>query len=162
MLRLTAAPARLDRVATTLAEHAELAFVAATTNLMANALCTDPAAVHRYPTHGLDSAERIHTIETAPALRTVKATGPLTIADGHQTSSTPAGTAVGRHPAGKSASRSRSPRPAYLPRRTPAAIYPPGSMRESLRLDDDTARHRPPCFQAPHHTTVERPGSCRP
>jgi DNA-binding Lrp family transcriptional regulator len=49
LLWMSVIPARLDRVAKTLAEHAELAFVAATTgptNLVAHALCPDPAALH--------------------------------------------------------------------------------------------------------------------
>ncbi|MEV8630939.1 AsnC family transcriptional regulator [Streptosporangium sp. NPDC051023] len=83
LLWMSVAPSHLDRVATALARHAELAFVAATTgstNLVANALCADPAALHRYLTQGLGSVEAIHTIETAPVLRTVKATGPMTAA----------------------------------------------------------------------------------
>ncbi|MEV0621789.1 AsnC family transcriptional regulator [Nonomuraea sp. NPDC050404] len=82
LLWMSVAPMHLDRIATALARHAELAFVAATTgstNLVANALCTDPAALHRYLTQGLGSVEGMHTIETAPVLRTVKATGPTTI-----------------------------------------------------------------------------------
>ncbi|MFC4112029.1 Lrp/AsnC family transcriptional regulator [Nonomuraea zeae] len=85
LLWMSVAPAHLDRVATTLAGHAELAFVAATTgstNLTANALCTDPAALHRYLTQGLGSVGGIHTIETAPVLRTVKATAPMTMVVG--------------------------------------------------------------------------------
>lgn len=85
LLWMSVAPMHLDRVATALAGHAELAFVAATTgstNLVANALCADPAALHRYLTQGLGSVEAIHTIETAPVLRTVKATGPVTTVGG--------------------------------------------------------------------------------
>ncbi|SPL88090.1 Transcriptional regulator, AsnC family [[Actinomadura] parvosata subsp. kistnae] len=71
LLWMSVAPAHLDRVATT-----------GSTNLMANALCTDPAALHRYLTQGLGLAEAIHTIETASVLRTVKAIGPMTIGGG--------------------------------------------------------------------------------
>jgi DNA-binding Lrp family transcriptional regulator len=55
-LWMAVAPAELDQVATTLATHDELAVVAATTgptNLIAHALCPDPAALHRYLTHRL-------------------------------------------------------------------------------------------------------------
>ncbi|MEU9118397.1 Lrp/AsnC family transcriptional regulator [Streptomyces sp. NPDC048506] len=80
MLWMTVTPARLDRVATALAEHEELAFVAATTgrtNVVAHALCPDPAALHRYLTQRLGDHGAILTLETAPVLRTVKGAGPL-------------------------------------------------------------------------------------
>ncbi|MEU5210343.1 AsnC family transcriptional regulator [Streptomyces sp. NPDC020742] len=80
MLWMAVAPARLDRVATALAGHAELAFVAATTgrtNVVAQALCPDPAALHRYLTGRLGGQAAIHTLETAPVLRTVKGAGPI-------------------------------------------------------------------------------------
>jgi len=69
------APADLVRVATVLAGHDELAFVAATTgrtNLVAQALCPDTAALHRYLVHRLGALDAIYTLETAPVLRTVK------------------------------------------------------------------------------------------
>lgn len=74
-------PADLDEVATTLATHEELAVVVATTgptNLAAQALCPDPAALHRYLTHRLGALRAIHTVHTAPVLEIVKAVGPLT------------------------------------------------------------------------------------
>jgi DNA-binding Lrp family transcriptional regulator len=80
-LWMAVAPADLDRVATALATHDELAVVAATTgqtNLIAHALCPDPAALHRYLTHRLGALPAIHTLHTAPVLETLKATGPLT------------------------------------------------------------------------------------
>ncbi|GAB7032035.1 Lrp/AsnC family transcriptional regulator [Streptomyces sp. NPDC021749] len=80
LLWMTVAPARLEQVATALARHDELAFVAATTgrtNVVAHALCPDPAALHHYLTHRLGGQRAIHALETAPVLRTVKAAGPL-------------------------------------------------------------------------------------
>ncbi|MEV6446581.1 AsnC family transcriptional regulator [Amycolatopsis sp. NPDC051716] len=76
LLWMAVAPARLDRVARTLATHPELALVAATTgpaNLVAQALCPDAAALHHYLTHRLGALDAIRTLETAPVLRTVKA-----------------------------------------------------------------------------------------
>ncbi|WP_030415944.1 Lrp/AsnC family transcriptional regulator [Streptomyces sp. NRRL S-1448] len=82
LLWMTVAPARLEQVATALARHEELAFVAATTgrtNVVAHALCPDPAALHHYLTHRLGGQRAIHALETAPVLRTVKAAGPLNL-----------------------------------------------------------------------------------
>jgi DNA-binding Lrp family transcriptional regulator len=73
-------PGQLAEVATILAGHGELAFVAATTgptNLVAHALCPDPAALHRYLTERLGSLAAIRTLETAPVLRTVKSASPV-------------------------------------------------------------------------------------
>ena len=81
LLWMSVAPARLDRVARALAGHGELAFVAATTgatNLVAQSVCAGPAALHTYLTRRLALLPGIHTLETAPVLRTVKAAGPLT------------------------------------------------------------------------------------
>ncbi|MGW1375742.1 Lrp/AsnC family transcriptional regulator [Streptomyces sp. NPDC002446] len=80
LLWLTVAPTHLDEVATALARHDELAFVAATTgrtNVVAHALCPGPAALHHYLTRRLGGHRAIHTLETAPVLRTVKGAGPL-------------------------------------------------------------------------------------
>ncbi|GAA1677260.1 Lrp/AsnC family transcriptional regulator [Fodinicola feengrottensis] len=80
LLWMAVTPAHLDEVAHTLAGHDELAFVAATTgrtNLVAQALCPDPGSLHYYLTHRLGALDAIHTLETAPVLRTVKAAGPL-------------------------------------------------------------------------------------
>ncbi|GAU67895.1 putative AsnC family transcriptional regulator [Streptomyces sp. NBRC 110611] len=80
LLWLTVAPTHLERVATSLARHDELAFVAATTgrtNVVAHALCPDPAALHHYLTRRLGSHDAIHALETAPVLRTVKGAGLL-------------------------------------------------------------------------------------
>ncbi|MBT2225599.1 AsnC family transcriptional regulator [Nonomuraea sp. NEAU-A123] len=83
LLWMTVQPGHLDRVATTLAGHRELALVAATTgrtNLLANALCHSPADLHDYLIHRLGGLDAIHALETAPVLHTVKAAGPLTSA----------------------------------------------------------------------------------
>ncbi|MCO6006336.1 AsnC family transcriptional regulator [Actinoallomurus purpureus] len=80
LLWMAVAPARLDHVATTLAGHPELAVVAATTgptNLLAQALCADPAELHHYLTRRLGALDGIHTLETAPILHTIKAAGSL-------------------------------------------------------------------------------------
>ncbi|WHM35793.1 Lrp/AsnC ligand binding domain-containing protein [Streptomyces sp. BPTC-684] len=80
LLWMSVTPAHLDEVARELARHDQLAFVAATTgpsNLVAQALCPDPAALHHYLTHRLGALEAIRTLETAPVLRRVKAAGPL-------------------------------------------------------------------------------------
>lgn len=79
LLWLSVPPAHLDRVATALAGHPELAVVAATTgrtNLLATVLAADPAALHRYLTTRLTDPA-ITTIETTPILRTLKAVAPL-------------------------------------------------------------------------------------
>lgn len=81
LLWMAVAPAHLDEVATTLARHDELAFVAHTTgptNLVAHALCRDTTALYHYLTYGLGSVKAIRTLETAPVLRTLKAVGTLT------------------------------------------------------------------------------------
>ncbi|MEV6054612.1 AsnC family transcriptional regulator [Streptomyces sp. NPDC052107] len=80
LLWMAVAPAHLDEVATTLAHHEELAFVAHTTgptNLVAHALCRDTAGLYHYLTHGLGSVKAIRTLETAPVLRTLKAVGTI-------------------------------------------------------------------------------------
>ncbi|MEJ3651584.1 Lrp/AsnC family transcriptional regulator [Actinomycetes bacterium KLBMP 9759] len=79
LLWMTVAPSRLDEVATELATHDELAVVAATTgptNLLAQAICVDPAALHTYLTRRLGAVEAIRTVETAPVMRTLKTTSP--------------------------------------------------------------------------------------
>jgi DNA-binding Lrp family transcriptional regulator len=75
---MSVAPAHLDPVATDLAGHPELAFVAATTgttNLLANVLCPDVAALHDYLIGRL-ALPAITAIETAPVLHTLKGAGP--------------------------------------------------------------------------------------
>lgn len=79
MLFMAVPPARLDAVGRTLAGHHELAVVAATTgrtNLLASAVCADPAALHHYLTTRL-ALDVITSLESAPVLRTLKSVGPL-------------------------------------------------------------------------------------
>jgi len=79
LLWMSVRPADLERVATALSGHDELAFVAATTgptNLVAQALCRDPADLHRYLTHSLGALTAVHTLETSPVLRNLKAASP--------------------------------------------------------------------------------------
>jgi DNA-binding Lrp family transcriptional regulator len=90
LLWMTVAPAHLDQVATALASHHELAFVAATTgpsNLVAQALCPSPAALHHYLTRRLATLDGVTTIETAPVVHTVKAAGPLPTSTPHRPAS---------------------------------------------------------------------------
>ncbi|MGW2373212.1 Lrp/AsnC family transcriptional regulator [Kitasatospora sp. NPDC001683] len=80
LLWLSVTPAHVDRVGRALATHRELAFVAATTgpsSLVALALCTDPADLHRYLTRRLGEVPGITALESAPVLRTLKAAGPV-------------------------------------------------------------------------------------
>jgi DNA-binding Lrp family transcriptional regulator len=79
LLWMSVPPSRLERVAAELSGHDELAFVAATTgptNLVAQALCRDPADLHRYLTHRLGALEEIRSLETSPVLRNLKAASP--------------------------------------------------------------------------------------
>jgi DNA-binding Lrp family transcriptional regulator len=79
LLWMSVAPADLDRVATTLATHPELAIVATTTgptNLLATALCPDPESLHHYLTHRLARTPVTH-LESAPVLHTLKAVAPV-------------------------------------------------------------------------------------
>ncbi|MEU6558206.1 Lrp/AsnC family transcriptional regulator [Nocardia nova] len=81
LLWMSVPPGLLDRVGTDLARHPELAFVLATTgpsNLVAQAMCTGPAALHRYLTGRLGSIDGITTLEVTPVLSTVKAAGNIT------------------------------------------------------------------------------------
>ncbi|HZX01845.1 Lrp/AsnC family transcriptional regulator [Kribbella sp.] len=82
MLWLSVPPAHLDAVGRALAEHDELAFVAATTgrtNLVTQAICAGPDALHEYLTERLGAIAHITAIETAPILRTVKAAAPFAL-----------------------------------------------------------------------------------
>ena len=57
----------------------ELAVVAATTgptNIVAQALTPDPAALHGYLTGPLAALPGVHTVESAPVLLTLKGAGP--------------------------------------------------------------------------------------
>ncbi|MEV6416037.1 Lrp/AsnC family transcriptional regulator [Kribbella sp. NPDC051718] len=81
LLWMSVVPAHLDRVGKALAEHDELAFVAATTgrtNLAAHALSPDPDSLHHYLTHRLAAFPEITSLESAPVLRTIKSAAPFT------------------------------------------------------------------------------------
>ena len=74
-LWFTVAPGDLAAVGARLADHSELAFAAAITgqtNIMASALCPDPAALYRYITTKVAAIEGVRTVETVPQLARVK------------------------------------------------------------------------------------------
>jgi DNA-binding Lrp family transcriptional regulator len=74
-LWFTVSPANLAAVGARLADHLELAFAAAMTgrtNIMASALCADPAELYRYITTKVAAIEGVHTVETVPQLTRVK------------------------------------------------------------------------------------------
>lgn len=74
-LWFTVAPADLAPVGAHLADHLELAFAAAMTgqtNIMASALCADPAELYRYITTKVAAIEGVRTVETVPQLTRVK------------------------------------------------------------------------------------------
>jgi DNA-binding Lrp family transcriptional regulator len=74
-LWMTVQPAALVATAEALAGHAEISFVAVTTgptNLVAQAICRDSMHLYRYLTEQVASLSGVHTLETAPVLRTVK------------------------------------------------------------------------------------------
>ena len=73
-LWMEVAPDRLDRVAVQLSGHEEAVFVAATTgrsNLVANVLCRDPAALHRFLTRVVGRLEGVRSVESAPVSQNV-------------------------------------------------------------------------------------------
>ncbi len=74
-LWFTVAPADLARVGAELADHAEIAFVAAFTgaaNLMASTRCPDATALYRYLTTKVAAIDGVRTVETVPQLTRVK------------------------------------------------------------------------------------------
>ena len=82
MLWMSVPPAHVDSVGRALAEHDELAFVAATTgrtNLVAHALCASPDALHTYLTERLGALESVTALETIPILRTCQGRGAVRI-----------------------------------------------------------------------------------
>lgn len=81
LLWMSVAPSQLDQVGLELSHHPELAFVLATTgpnNLVAQAMCADPTALHHYLTRRLGTVDAIRTLEVTPVLATIKAAGRLT------------------------------------------------------------------------------------
>lgn len=86
LLWMSVPPSRLERVAAALSHHDELAFLAATTgptNLVAQALCRDPADLHRYLTRRLGAVKEIRSLETSPVLRNLKAASPALMPGTH-------------------------------------------------------------------------------
>lgn len=74
-LWITAQPAALVDTAEALAGHPEISFVAITTgptNLVAHATCRDSSHLYRYLTERVATLPGLHTLETAPVLRTIK------------------------------------------------------------------------------------------
>jgi DNA-binding Lrp family transcriptional regulator len=79
-LWFTVAPADLAPVGARLADHAEVAFVAAVTgptNLMVSARCPDASALYRYLTTKVAAIHGVHTVETVPQLTRVKQSASL-------------------------------------------------------------------------------------
>jgi DNA-binding Lrp family transcriptional regulator len=81
-LWFTVAPAHLASVGARLADHAELAFVAAVTgsaNVMAAARTPDARALYRYITTKVAAIEGIHNVEIVPSLIRVKQSHSLMV-----------------------------------------------------------------------------------
>jgi DNA-binding Lrp family transcriptional regulator len=77
-LWLTVKPSGLAATAATLAAHPETSFTAVTTgrtNLVATVVCRDSTDVYRYLTERIGVLDDVHTVETAPLIRTVKRAG---------------------------------------------------------------------------------------
>jgi DNA-binding Lrp family transcriptional regulator len=78
MLWLSVLPAHLDAAGRALAAHPEVPFAAATTgrtNVYASVASIDAAALYRYLTTRVAALPGVQGIETAPVIRTVKASG---------------------------------------------------------------------------------------
>lgn len=79
-LWLTVAPAHLVDVGQQLADHIEIAFVAAITgsaNLIATAVCRDAAGLYDYVTTKIAAIDGVRQMEISPVLRRVKQAGSL-------------------------------------------------------------------------------------
>jgi DNA-binding Lrp family transcriptional regulator len=75
LLWLSVAPVELDRVGRMLAEHSEIAYVAATTgstNLLASVVCSSVSDLYDYITRRIAVLPAITQMETAPVVRSVK------------------------------------------------------------------------------------------
>lgn len=80
MMWLSVAPHAMVEAAETLARHAEVPFVAATTgstNLVASVVCRDVAALYAYLTSKVAAIPAISHLETNPIVRTLKREGAL-------------------------------------------------------------------------------------
>ncbi|MFL6118626.1 Lrp/AsnC family transcriptional regulator [Actinophytocola sp.] len=74
-LWLTVRPTGLAATAAAVAAHPETSFTAVTTgrtNLVATVICRDSADLYRYLTERVGTLDDVHTVETAPLMRTVK------------------------------------------------------------------------------------------
>jgi DNA-binding Lrp family transcriptional regulator len=79
-LWLTVRPRGLAATAAIMADHPETSFTAVTTgrtNLVATVICRDQADLYRYLTERIGALDDVHTIETAPLMRTVKRAGQV-------------------------------------------------------------------------------------
>ncbi|MFJ9420388.1 MULTISPECIES: Lrp/AsnC family transcriptional regulator [unclassified Streptomyces] len=77
-LWMTVQPSRLADVARAMADHPEVSFAAMTTgpsNLVAAVNCRDAEDLCRYLTERVATLEAVHSIETAPVIRTLKRAG---------------------------------------------------------------------------------------
>jgi DNA-binding Lrp family transcriptional regulator len=75
LLWMSVAPAHIDMVGSALAREAEVAFAASTTgptNLVANVLCPDRAAMHRFLADRLGALDQIRMLESSPVMRTFR------------------------------------------------------------------------------------------
>ncbi len=80
ILWLSVEPARLQEAGTALAGHPEIPFAAATTgatNLVASAVLRDTQHLYEYLTGPLAGLPGVHTVQTAPVIRTLKRTGSV-------------------------------------------------------------------------------------
>ncbi|SHN09202.1 DNA-binding transcriptional regulator, Lrp family [Streptomyces yunnanensis] len=79
-LWMSVRPSRLTAAASAMAHHPEVSLVAQTTgptNLLAAVNCRSSLDLARYLTERIASLDAIHTMETAPVIRTVKRAGAL-------------------------------------------------------------------------------------
>ncbi|MGW0516432.1 Lrp/AsnC family transcriptional regulator [Crossiella sp. NPDC003009] len=79
-LWLTVRPSALRRVAAAVSGHPEVSFAGVTTgrtNLTAMVACRDAGELYRYLTERVGGLAGVHSMETAPVVRTVKRAGAL-------------------------------------------------------------------------------------
>jgi DNA-binding Lrp family transcriptional regulator len=80
---MTVRPSALLATADAMAAHPETSFAAVTTgrtNLVAAVVCRDSRDLYRYLTESVGRLNDVHTVETAPLIRTVKRQGAVTAA----------------------------------------------------------------------------------
>ncbi|MFF1829313.1 Lrp/AsnC family transcriptional regulator [Paenarthrobacter sp. NPDC058040] len=80
LLWMSIAPAHLNRAATILSQHKEVAFLASTTgqtNLVALVFCKNPSELHDYLSDALGSLDSIRVLETSPVQKTLKTCSPF-------------------------------------------------------------------------------------